>query len=118
MPGRAPKICSCGKLVPPGARCPCQIRRAAERNARFEKTRPNSSQRGYDREWEKARASFLRQHPYCARCGARATLVDHKIPHRGAPAIFWAKSRWQPLCPPCHSGAKQRIARRQHRPMP
>ncbi|ODT57540.1 MULTISPECIES: HNH endonuclease [Paracoccus] len=118
MPARAPRICSCGKLVPVGAQCPCQIQRAAARKARFDKTRPNSSQRGYDREWAKARAAFLRQHPYCVACGAPASLVDHKTPHRGDQTIFWDKSRWQSLCTPCHSGAKQRLERRQHRNTP
>lgn len=115
MPVRAPRICSCGKLVPAGAQCACQIQRASDRKARFDKTRPNSSQRGYNREWAKARASFLRLHPYCVACGAPASLVDHKTPHRGDQAIFWDKSRWQSLCTPCHSGAKQRLERRQHR---
>ena len=119
MPVRAPRICSCGKMVPSDAKCPCQIQRAAERKARFDKTRPNSSQRGYNREWANARARFLRQHPYCVACGALASLVDHKTPHRGDQTIFWDKSRWQSLCTPCHSGAKQRLERRQHRtPMP
>jgi 5-methylcytosine-specific restriction enzyme A len=111
MPVRAPRICSCGKVVPSGAICPCQAKRATERKARFDKTRPNSSERGYSRDWEKARKTFLSMHPYCVRCGARANVVDHKTPHRGDQAIFWDKSRWQPLCTPCHSGAKQREER-------
>jgi 5-methylcytosine-specific restriction endonuclease McrA len=102
-------------MVPSDAKCPCQIQRAAERKARFDKTRPNSSQRGYNREWANARARFLRQHPYCVACGAKASLVDHKTPHRGDQTIFWDKSRWQSLCTPCHAGAKQRLERRQHR---
>lgn len=112
MPRRAPRICSCGQVVPSGAICPCQAKRAAERKARFDKTRPNSSARGYDRSWEKARKLFLRRHPHCARCNAPANVVDHKTPHRGDQAIFWDRSRWQPLCTSCHSGAKQREERR------
>ncbi|OJH45843.1 HNH endonuclease [Paracoccus sp. SM22M-07] len=112
MPVRAPRICSCGGVVPSGARCPCQIKRAAERKARFDKTRPNSSQRGYNREWQNARAAFLRLHPYCTACGARAALVDHKTPHRGDQRLFWDKTNWAALCTPCHSGAKQRLERR------
>lgn len=83
MPVRAPRLCSCGKPVPSGGRCPCQAKRDAERKARFDKTRPNSSQRGYNREWAKARKAFLALHPYCRRCGKLATVVDHIIPHRG-----------------------------------
>ena len=111
MPVRAPRLCACGKRVPSGARCPCQAKRDAERKARFDKNRPNSSQRGYTSAWEKARAAFLARHPYC-RCGALATVVDHIKPHRGDRELFWDKSNWQPLCTPCHSGAKQREERR------
>lgn len=111
MPVRAPRLCACGKRVPSGARCPCQAKRDAERKARFDKNRPNSSQRGYTSAWEKARAAFLARHSYC-RCGALATVVDHIKPHRGDRELFWDKSNWQPLCTPCHSGAKQREERR------
>lgn len=115
MAMRAARICSCGKVVPPGAACPCQVSRDAARKARFDKTRPNSSQRGYNGTWAKARKEYLTRQPFCARCGARANVVDHKIPHRGDQAIFWDKTRWQPLCTPCHSGAKQRLERRLYR---
>jgi 5-methylcytosine-specific restriction endonuclease McrA len=88
------------------------VKRDADRKARFDKTRPNSSQRGYDGAWEKARKAFLARHPYCGRCGALANVVDHKNPHRGDRALFWDKANWQSLCTPCHSGAKQREERR------
>lgn len=112
MAMRAPRICACGKVVPSGARCPCEQRRDAERKARFDRTRPTSSQRGYTGAWDKARKAFLRRHPRCAFCGVRAELVDHKIPHKGDRDLFWDKSNWQPLCTQCHSGAKQRQERR------
>lgn len=113
MPDRAPRLCICGNRVPSGGRCPCEVRRTAERKARFDKTRPTSSQRGYTGAWEKARKAFLSRRRRCAFCGAPADLVDHKIPHKGDPALFWDKDNWQPLCTPCHSGAKQRQERRQ-----
>ncbi|WP_320176713.1 HNH endonuclease [Roseovarius pacificus] len=112
MPSRGPRLCGCGHRVPPGARCACERKRAAERKARFDKTRPNSSQRGYTGAWEKARKAFLRRFPACARCGQWATVVDHKIPHRGDRDLFWDQDNWQPLCTNCHSGAKQREERR------
>lgn len=112
MPVRAPRLCACGKRVPSGARCPCEVRRDAERKARFDKARPTSSQRGYTGAWDKARKAFLARNPRCARCGAQACVVDHKTPHRGDPGLFWDKSNWQPLCTTCHSGAKQREERR------
>ena len=112
MPVRAPRLCACGQRVPFGARCACEQKRDAERKARFDKKRPNSSQRGYDGAWEKARKAYLDRHPYCVRCQALASVVDHRTPHRGDRALFWDKSNWQRLCRPCHSSKKQRQERR------
>lgn len=121
MPVRAPRICSCGNRVPSGSRCPCEVKRAAERKARFDKKRPTSSQRGYTGKWDRESRAFLRRWPFCARCGVeldletpRAAVVDHIRPHRGDQALFWDQSNWQRLCTPCHSGAKQRAERRLH----
>lgn len=112
MPSRPPRICSCGKVVPAGQRCDCQAGADRERKARFDRTRPTSSQRGYTGAWDKARKAFLQRHRRCALCWAEATVVDHRIPHRGDPALFWDKSNWQPLCQHHHNSAKQRIERR------
>ncbi|NDV52168.1 HNH endonuclease signature motif containing protein [Salipiger sp. PrR003] len=112
MPGKPPKVCGCGKLVPGGQRCPCQRDRDAERKAKFDRKRLSSSARGYTGSWDRARAQFLRQHPFCRRCGDRASVVDHMTPHRGDQRLFWDKTNWQPLCTTCHSSAKQREERR------
>lgn len=90
-----------------------------------------SGQRGYDYRWQKARAAFLRDHPFCAYClrdaGIRATdvaevilecaakhvavpygnVVDHRIAHRGDQTLFWDQSNWQTLCATHHSRDKQ-----------
>ncbi|WP_093359201.1 HNH endonuclease [Tropicimonas isoalkanivorans] len=112
MPSKPPRICACGHRVAAGVRCPCERKRAAERNARHDRKRPNSSQRGYTGTWEKARLAFLAEHPRCRRCGGPADLVDHITPHKGDPARFWDRTNWQALCTHCHSGAKQREERR------
>lgn len=112
MPVKPPRICSCGAVVPSGARCPCEKKREAERKAPYDKRRPTSSQRGYTGAWDKARSTFLDKHPWCRRCGAAAQVVDHIVPHRGDKELFWDRSNWQALCTPCHSGAKQREERR------
>lgn len=52
--------------------------------------------------WRTARAAFLAEHPVCAGCGAPATVVDHTVPHRGDPVLFWDRACWQPLCASCH----------------
>ena len=36
-----------------------------------------------------------------------ATVVDHKIPHKGDPQLFWDETNWQSLCAPCHDSHKQ-----------
>jgi 5-methylcytosine-specific restriction protein A len=63
--------------------------------------RPSARERGYTRKWEQARKAFLASNPTCA-CGAPATIVDHKTPHRGDLKLFWSRSNWQPMCVPCH----------------
>ena len=70
--------------------------------------RATSHRRGYDRRWAKARATFLAHHPLCATCTANGLItaaaeVDHIVPHRGDPALFWDPANWQPLCKACHS---------------
>jgi 5-methylcytosine-specific restriction endonuclease McrA len=104
--------------MPYGVQCACERKAAAERKARFDKKRPNSSQRGYTGRWERESKAFLRHNPYCQNCKThldldtpRAAVVDHIKPHRGDQTLFWDKANWQGLCTPCHSGAKQREER-------
>jgi 5-methylcytosine-specific restriction enzyme A len=115
MASKPDRICGCGKRVPAGARCPCQKVRDAQRKARFDRKRPSSSARGYTGTWDRARAAYLRKHPFCRRCGAAATQVDHIKPHRGDQSLFWDQDNWQPLCTTCHSSAKQREERRAYK---
>ncbi len=112
MPCAAPRLCPCGFKVASGGRCGCEARADAERKARFDKTRPSSSARGYTGAWEKARVAYLAKHRFCLRCGDPATVVDHIRPHRGDREIFWDRDNWQPLCGPCHNSTKQREERR------
>lgn len=111
MPIKAPRLCGCGATVAGGQRCACKAKQDAERKARFDKTRPNSSQRGYSGTWDKAKKAWL-QGKRCVRCGAPATTVDHKTPHQGNMILFWDKTNWQPLCAHDHNSAKQREDRR------
>ncbi len=69
--------------------------------------RKNASRRGYGWRWQKASRLFLKAHPFCVRCKekgrlVKATVVDHIIPHRGDPDLFWDDKNWQPLCKNCH----------------
>ncbi|MGE0853643.1 MAG: HNH endonuclease [Hyphomicrobiaceae bacterium] len=107
MPTRAARICSCGRRVASGERCPCQVQRDRERKARHDANRPSARQRGYTATWDQTRREFLRVHPNCKRCSSPASVVDHVVPHRGDMRLFWDRANWQSLCVPCHSRAKQ-----------
>nr|WP_240540526.1 HNH endonuclease [Paracoccus sp. pheM1] len=104
-------MCSCGAIVPHGVLCACQQARQLERKRRYDRTRPTASQRGYNGEWRKLRAEFLRLHPTCAFCGADAEHVDHKVRHRGNKALLLNWNNLQSLCAHCHVSTKQRMER-------
>ena len=72
----------------------------------------------YGRRWRIARELFLARNPFCAdpdcRHGGRlvpAEVVDHVVPHRGDPRLFWDYSNWQPLCEECHNRKTMREMR-------
>lgn len=72
--------------------------------------RLSAAKRGYGRRWQKASKAFLREHPLCQcpECDEgrkrvkAATVVDHKIPHRGDMMRFWNPSNWQSMAKECH----------------
>lgn len=73
-----------------------------------EATRANSSSRGYNARWQRARAIYLREFPLCQECEkhghtTEATTVDHIVPHKGNQELFWNRENWQALCGPCHN---------------
>jgi 5-methylcytosine-specific restriction enzyme A len=79
---------------------------------RDEDNAPLGALRGYDRRWDKARAAFLREpdNQFCRKCRDQgrltvATVVDHIVPNRSDPALFWDRSNWQPICKPHHESA-------------
>lgn len=72
--------------------------------------------RGYTYRWQKASREFLLEHPLC-QCldcdeGRKritvATVVDHKVPHRGDMVVFWDTSNWQAMAKACHDRKTQR----------
>jgi 5-methylcytosine-specific restriction endonuclease McrA len=74
--------------------------------------RESSAKRGYGSRWQKARVTWLREHPLCADHLKRgqyvpAEVVDHITPHRGDMKLFWDRKNWQSLCKRCHDAAKQ-----------
>ena len=70
----------------------------------------------YGRRWDKARRNHLDVNPWCVFCLAlgqhtRATVVDHKTPHRSDVVLFWDERNWQSLCKSHHDSTKQTIER-------
>jgi len=54
----------------------------------------SASSRGYHSKLRKASKRYLKAHPLCVHCQlenklTKATVVDHIIPHRGDPVLFW-----------------------------
>jgi 5-methylcytosine-specific restriction endonuclease McrA len=88
------------------------IQRDCERKARHDAGRPTARERGYDSKWDKERAAYLKAHPRCVMCGAPATIVHHKTPHRGDRKLFWDRKNWSPVCKPCHDGPLQSMEKR------
>jgi 5-methylcytosine-specific restriction protein A len=76
--------------------------------------RGTAAQRGYGARWQRYRAAFLREHPLCVMCEKQgkvtaATVVDHRIPHKGDQTLFWDLSNHQALCKPHHDRDKRRV---------
>jgi 5-methylcytosine-specific restriction protein A len=40
-----------------------------------------------------------------------AIIVDHIVPHRGDPVLFWDEGNWAAMCKPCHDGKTAREGR-------
>lgn len=101
---RPPRLCSCGKVVPHGIRCECQIVSARARNARHDARRPSARARGYDAAWERAAKSYLAR-PGNARCecGAPATVVRHVVSIRKRPELRMVEANWRPGCQRCNA---------------
>lgn len=99
---------------------PTRLRQSSQRlknGDSWRSDKPTANARGYDYQWQKARAGFLALHPLCVMCTAAgvvtaACVVDHVRPHRGDMVIFWDVGNWQALCRKCHSMHKQRMEAR------
>jgi 5-methylcytosine-specific restriction endonuclease McrA len=75
-----------------------------------------TAERGYGAKWQRERLRFLEANPLCERCASMgrtepATVVNHRVPHRGDQALFWSRSNWEAVCKPHHDGAIQAAER-------
>ena len=102
MPIRAPRICSCGKVVASGQRCACQRAKAKA----YDAARGTAAQRGYGGNWRKASKAFLalQENQRCAcGCGRVANMVDHIRAPKGDQSLFWDRSNWQAFNLACNT---------------
>ena len=96
-----------------GGYCERHKKQRRENFARRDKTnkRPGSTQRGYDAAWQRLRASYMLDHPFCEYCNERAEELDHVIPlSEGGKRL--SKNNVVALCRECHRrkhAAKDRI---------
>lgn len=71
----------------------------------------------YTYAWQKASKAFLRAHPLCQcpHCDegrkrvTASAVVDHHVPHRGDPVLFWDRSNWRAMAKACHDSYKQTL---------
>lgn len=105
MPKRAWHECAY-----PGCHRLTKDRYCAVHAAKQDTRRESSYRRGYTSRWAKARRAFLMEHPVCEcpECQASgqplpADVVDHIIPHRGDPVLFWDRNNWQAMNHVCHN---------------
>jgi len=103
MPYAAKKECAhprCPDVVPSGQRHCTKHKRAEVKQ--YERGRGSSSERGYDRKWQKIRAVIIARDPVCKACNRKPTTdVDHITPRRRGGTD--AESNLQGLCHTCHS---------------
>ena len=86
-------------------------------NREHDRHRGSARARGYTHLWDRATRIYKNHNPLCAMCYAKgrvaaATVVDHKVPHKGDPVLFWDVQNWQALCKTCHDQHKQAQERR------
>lgn len=105
MPWAAPRVCHVPGHPPyRGDRCPlCRGPADRARKREYDRTRPSARQRGYDDQHQRDRAQFLAANPFCIVCGAPATVLEHRTPHRGDQRLLRADWNWQAMCASCAS---------------
>ncbi len=107
MPSAPPRICpGCRATVPHGRRCTRCVKAEDQR-------RGASTQRGYDGQWIKLRASLmaLPEFQVCRSCGQPATDLDHVLSVRDRPDLRLDVTNLRPLCHACHSRRTSREQR-------
>lgn len=104
MPHKALHPCGhpgCPRLIEAGKKY-CEEHRVEHRDEEIRPGRKNGNLYNTAR-WQKLRRVVIAAHPVCQVCGkAAADTVDHIVPHRGNPDLFWDIGNLQALCKQCH----------------
>lgn len=97
---------------------PKGARKAGEAKREHDERRGSARNRGYTSRWDKARRTFIAEHPLCEYCALEGeieptTVVDHLFPHRTY-GEFWRTDLWVGSCKACHDGMKAQVEARGH----
>ena len=120
MNRKAPTFCrhpSCGELVHGGY---CDQHKPAERKDRLQGQKDYNQRRAESdslygtQRWRKLSIAYKRSHPCCVECEkeglVRATeIVDHIVPAKEDPSLFWEWSNLRPLCHDCHNRIGRKV---------
>lgn len=104
MPTAPPRVCcrpGCGRLTH-GRFCELHAR---DYQKQYDSHRGSANERGYNARWQRRSKIFLKrpENALCAcGCGRPSEVVDHKVPHRGDPRLFWDEANWQGMAKTCH----------------
>lgn len=95
---------------------PAHLGTVKQEQAAYEARRGSARDRGYTTRWDNAATTYKRDNPLCIGCEAvdrveLAKVVDHTIPHKGDPTLFWDKDNWQSCCERHHDIVKQYLER-------
>lgn len=102
------KICKksgCGRTCEPGKEY-CYLHSDLEGKRIIFNKRTKSNEWHYlysTARWKRMSKDFLQKYPKCFVCGAKATIADHIVPHRGNLELFFNEDNLQPMCWSCHS---------------
>lgn len=95
----------CSTLVPKGQKY-CDKHKSKHPDYRQRESIQSKSPYYRTYRWKKESASYLKKHPICAVCGAKATEVHHDyrgIDDYNDEETFFNHCKWVPLCHECHS---------------
>ena len=108
MPHKAGHPCGhpgCAAVVPAGVKY-CEMHCKLHKGEDIRPGRQHGNLYGTAR-WQRLRKQVLAAHPFCEEClkagrYTKADTIDHIVPHRGNPDLFFEPGNLQALCKSCH----------------